>query len=248
ARHRGGGREARRLPEAHSGDGRAVPVLRPGEAAAAVVIEELSAEQVAAFDEDGFLIVEEGLAPPSALAVLRERFLRLFEGEYETGIKPDEVNWVRGRDPEDRTRQICNGWRADNLVASQVLSADTGRLTAQLARYRGVRLLQDNVLWKPPGAKAIGFHQDGSDAGYLVPAEMIACWISLDDLRADAGPLEYVRGSHRWPRTPPQRSQFHAPDDWLAPARAAAPDGVDVEVVPVAVKAGGGSFHHGLTW
>src|SRR5207302_2808304 len=142
------------------------------------------------------------------------------EGEYETGIKPDEVNWVAGRDPEDRTRQICNGWKADTVVAAQVLSERTGRLTAQLAGYRGVRLLQDNVLWKPPGAKAIGFHQDASYADYLVPPAMITCSISLDDLPADARPLQYVRGSHRWPRTAPPRPHFPAPDDRLAPARA----------------------------
>ncbi len=211
-------------------------------------VADLAVEQLAAFERDGFLIIEEGLVPERALPLLRERFLRLFDGDYATGIKPDEVNWVRGRDPEDRTRQICNGWKADDVVAAQVLSERTGRLAAQLAGYRGVRLLQDNVLWKPPGTKAIGFHQDSSYADYLVPAEMITCWISLDDLPADAGPIEYVRGSHRWPRTPPERSQFHAPDDWLAPARAAAPDGVELELIPVAVKAGGGSFHHGLTW
>jgi ectoine hydroxylase-related dioxygenase (phytanoyl-CoA dioxygenase family) len=217
------------------------------------VVDELvsfSAAEVEAFRRDGFLIVEEGLVPERALEPLRERFLRLFDGEYESGIKPDEVNWVRGRDPEDRTRQICNGWKSDSAVAAQVLSARTGRLAAQLAGYRGVRLIQDNVLWKPPGAKAIGFHQDASYADYLVPPEMITCWISLDDLPADAGPLQFVRGSHRWPRTPPERSQFHAPEDWLAPVRAAAPAGLgeELDVVPVAVKAGGGSFHHGLTW
>jgi 2-oxoglutarate-dependent dioxygenase len=216
--------------------------------ATAQPIDSLSAEHVEAFDCDGFLIVEDGLVPPSALELLRERFLRLFEGEYETGIKPDEVNWVPGRDPEDRTRQICNGWRGDTVVAAQVLSQRTGRLAGQLARYRGVRLLQDNVLWKPPGAKAIGFHQDASYADYLVPPEMITCWISLDDLPAEAGPIEFVRGSHRWPRTPPERSQFHAPADWLAPARAASPGGAELDLVPVAVKAGGGSFHHGRTW
>jgi len=210
-------------------------------------VRQLTQEQVDAFDRDGFLIVEEGLVPDGALELLRDRFLRLFDGDYETGVKPDEVNWVRGRDPEDRTRQICNGWKADTIVAAQVLSERTGRLTAQLARYRGVRLLQDNVLWKPPGTKAIGFHQDASYADYLVPAEMITCWISLHDLPAEAGPIEYVRGSHRWPRTPPERSQFHAPEDWLAPARSAAPGG-ELDVVPVVVKAGGGSFHHGLTW
>ena len=153
-----------------------------------------------------------------------------------------------GRDPEDRTRQICNGWRADNVIAAQVLSERTGRLGAQLARYRGTRILQDNVLWKPPGTKAIGFHQDSSYADYLVPAEMLTCWISLHETTADAGPIEYVRGSHLWPKSPPERSQFHAPEDWLAPARNAAPEGAELDLVPVVVKPGGGSFHHGLTW
>ncbi len=129
-----------------------------------------------------------------------------------------------------------------------MLSERTGRLAAQLMGYRGVRILQDNVLWKPPGTKAIGFHQDSSYADYLVPPEMVTCWVSLHDTEAGAGPLEFVRGSHAWPKSPPERTQFHAPDDWLAGARAAAPDGAEPETVPVVVKAGGGSFHHGLTW
>jgi ectoine hydroxylase-related dioxygenase (phytanoyl-CoA dioxygenase family) len=182
------------------------------------------------------------------LELLRERYVRLFDGEYETGIRPDEVNWVPGRDPEDRTRQLCNAWKSDTVVAAQVLSARTGRLAAQLARYRGVRILQDNVLWKPPGTKAIGFHQDASYADYLVPPEMITCWISLHETQTDAGPLEFVRGSHTWPKSPAERTQFHAPDDWLAGPRAAEPEGAELEVAQVVVKAGGGSFHHGLTW
>jgi hypothetical protein len=212
------------------------------------VIEQLTREQIASFDRDGFLIVEEGLVPPAALDRLRERFVRLFDGDYETGIKPDEVNWVRGRDPEDRTRQICNGWRADNVIAAQILSARTGRLACQLTGYRGVRILQDNCLWKPPRARSIGFHQDGSYADYFVPSEMVTCWIALDDTRADAGPIEYVRGSHQWPKSAAVRGQFHAPEDWLAGVREAAPAGAEIEVVPVVVKAGGGSFHHSLTW
>jgi ectoine hydroxylase-related dioxygenase (phytanoyl-CoA dioxygenase family) len=208
----------------------------------------LSDAQVESFARDGFLIVEEGLVADSALELLRERYLRLFDGEYETGIRPDEVNWVSGRDPEDRTRQLCNAWKADSVVAAQVLSERTARLAAQLTGWSGVRILQDNALWKPPGTKAIGFHQDSSYAGYLVPAEMVTCWIALHDTEAGAGPIEYVRGSQRWPKSPPARSQFHAPDDWLAGPRAAAPDGDELDLVPVVVRAGGGSFHHGLTW
>ncbi|MBA3739091.1 MAG: phytanoyl-CoA dioxygenase family protein, partial [Actinobacteria bacterium] len=166
---------------------------------AMIVAERLASftpEQVDAFQRDGFLIVEEGLVSEPALERLRDRYLRLFDGEYETGIGPDEVNWVPGRDPEDRTRQLCNAWKSDSVVAAQVLSERTARLAAQLLGYRGVRILQDNVLWKPPGTKAIGFHQDSSYADYLVPAEMITCWISLHETQANAGPLEFVRGSH----------------------------------------------------
>jgi ectoine hydroxylase-related dioxygenase (phytanoyl-CoA dioxygenase family) len=212
------------------------------------MIDSFTPEQVEAFQRDGFLIVQEGLVSEDALERLRDRYLELFDEVYETGIRPDEVNWVPGRDPEDRTRQLCNAWKSDTVVAAQVLSERTGRLAAQLMGYRGVRILQDNVLWKPPGTKAIGFHQDSSYADYLVPPEMVTCWISLHDTAADAGPLEFVPGSHAWPKSPPERTQFHAPDDWLAGARAAAPEGRGPETVPVVVKAGGGSFHHGLTW
>ena len=212
--------------------------------AVAELVDAFTPEQVERFHRDGFLIFDEGLVSERVLELLRERYESLFAGEYETGIRPDEVNWVPGRDPEDRTRQLCNAWKADTVVAAQVLSERIGRLAAQLMGYRGVRILQDNVLWKPPGTKAIGFHQDSSYADYLVPT----CWVALDDTEDDAGPLEFVRGSNRWPKSAPDRSQFHAPDDWLAGARAAAPEGAEFEIVPVVVKAGGGSFHHGLTW
>ena len=64
------------------------------------MVHAFSEDQVEAFERDGFLIVEEALVPERALDLLRERYERLFDGEYETGIKPDEVNWVRGRDPD----------------------------------------------------------------------------------------------------------------------------------------------------
>ena len=210
--------------------------------------ERLADDQVAAFRRDGFLIVEQGFISGTEVEALRERFARVFESEYETGIKPDEVNWVPGRDPEDVTRQICNAWRADDVIAAQVLSERTGRFAAQLMGYRGARLLQDNCLWKPPGTKSLGMHQDGSYADYLVPPEMVTCWIALDDTRADAGTIEYARGSHRWPRAPARRSEFHAPDDWLAPVRDAVPEGEELELVPIVVRAGGCAFHHSLTF
>ena len=170
--------------------------------AMAVSVEQrLSDEQVESFGRDGFLIVEEGFVSERAIEMLREHFDALFAGEYATGIQPDEVNWRSGRDREDLTRQICNGWRADDLIAAQVLSERTGRLAAQLGGYRGTRMLQDNCLWKPPGAPLAG------DApGRLVRRLPRAAGDDHllggagRDARAQGGAIEYVRGSHRWPR------------------------------------------------
>ena len=212
------------------------------------VIQDVGDDEVESFHRDGFLILEEGFLSRGAIEVLRERFGALFEEDYATGIAPDEVNWKKGRDPEDRTRQICNGWRSDDLIAAQVLSERVGRIASRLMGYRGARMVQDNCLWKPPGARSLGMHQDASYAGYLVPQEMITCWVALDDTQAGGGTVEHVRGSHLWPKTPPDRGSFHAPEDWLAPVAAATPDGVEPERVPVVVKAGGAAFHHGWTF
>jgi ectoine hydroxylase-related dioxygenase (phytanoyl-CoA dioxygenase family) len=212
------------------------------------VIQDVSDQQVESFRRDGFLILEEGFLSQPSIEILRERFAALFEEDYATGIAPDEVNWKKGRDPEDRTRQICNGWRSDDLIAAQVLSERVGRIASKLMGYRGARMVQDNCLWKPPGARSLGMHQDASYAGYLVPQEMITCWVALDDTQAGGGTIEHVRGSHLWPKTPPDRGSFHAPEDWLAPVAAATPDGLEAERVPVVVKAGGAAFHHGWTF
>jgi hypothetical protein len=107
------------------------------------MIDFFTSEQMEAFDREGFLIVEEGLVSERGLELLRERYVPLFDGKYETGIQPDEVNWVPGRDPEDRTRQLCNAWKSDTVIAAQVLAERTGRLAAQLAGYSGVRILQE---------------------------------------------------------------------------------------------------------
>jgi ectoine hydroxylase-related dioxygenase (phytanoyl-CoA dioxygenase family) len=208
------------------------------------MIERWTDEQLESFRRDGFLIVEEGFIDDETIEALRKRFEPLFEGEYETGIRPDEVNWVPGRDPEDRTRQICNGWKADRTIAAQVLSERTGRLAAGLMGWDGVRIVQDNVIWKPPGTKSLGMHQDGSYLDYLVPPEMVTVWVALDETAAEAGTMTYAAGSHQWPRSPENRGEFHAPADWLAPVHRALPPGEELRLVPVEVKAGGVAVHH----
>lgn len=208
---------------------------------------ELDADDVQAFERDGYVVIENVLNGEE-IAAARARFEPLFKGEFETGLQPDEWNWREGRDSDRLTRQICNGWKADRTVASIVLRQDVGKACATLRGWPGARINQDNVIWKPPQAKALGFHQDDSYQGWIEPNEMMTCWITLDDTRADQGTIEYVRGSHLWPLSPPI-TQFHAPDDPLADMKAAAErTGAEPDVVAIEVPAGSVVLHHGRTW
>ncbi|HEY3613486.1 MAG TPA: phytanoyl-CoA dioxygenase family protein [Gaiellales bacterium] len=203
-------------------------------------------QQVEAYRRDGFLVVQ-AFMPADELAAVRERFPRVFAHEWETGLAPDEVNYTPGVTPPDRTRQLCNVWKADRTLARSALSRRNGAFAAALAGAPGMRLAQDNAIWKPPSGKALLAHQDAAYTGWLEPKNMTTCWIALDDTTADGGTIYYVRGSHLWPRSRPG-GQFHAPDDWLGYLREVAPEGEELELVPIEVPAGGAAFHDGWVW
>jgi phytanoyl-CoA hydroxylase len=205
-----------------------------------------SAAQIESYQRDGFVILEHFLSP-EVVEATRERFMAAFEHRWETGIAPDEVNYTPGVTPPELTRQLCNVWRADRVLAGVTLSAAVGEFAARLGGLPGVRLAQDNAIWKPPSGKALLCHQDAAYLDYLDPPNMTTCWMALDDTAADTGTIYYVRGSHRWPHAA-LGGTFHAPEDWLGHVRQSMPAGAELELVPIEVPAGGAAFHHGWTF
>ena len=203
-------------------------------------------EQIAAYRRDGFLVVER-LLDDDEVERLRERFAACFRHEWETGLRPDEVNYDPASTPPDLTRQLCNAWKSDRTVAATVLAERNAAFGAALAGVPGLRLAQDNLIWKPPSGKALLCHQDAAYLDHLDPPNMTTCWMALDDTRADTGTIFYVKGSNHWPHAR-LGGEFHAPDDWLGHARASMPEGGELELVPIEVPAGGAAFHDGWTF
>jgi|SRR5437588_219732 len=205
-----------------------------------------TADQIESYRRDGFLVLDR-LLEPDEIQRVREHFARVFEHQWETGLAPDEINYFPGVTPPDLTRQLCNVWKADRVLAATVLSARMGEFGARLAGLPGMRLAQDNAIWKPPSGKALLCHQDAAYQDHLDPPNMTTCWMALDDTAADTGTIYYVRGSHLWPHAP-LGGRFHAPEDWLAHVREATPPDAELDLVPIEVPAGGAAFHHGWTF
>ena len=149
------------------------------------------------FNKNGFLVLDKFI-DLQYLEDLRERIEPLFKGEFETGIEPDEWNWKYGKDSNDVTRQICNAWKSDNIIKQVVCNPTIGKCVSKLMGWKGARLLQDNVLWKPPQGKSLIFHQDASYDDWIIPQTMVTCWMPLDDTQIENGTLEFVTGSHKW--------------------------------------------------
>ncbi len=208
----------------------------------------LNQQQKDHFHQQGYVVVED-FNDHERIAQALARFEPLFAGEFETGLEPDEWNWRQGVSPEDHTRQICNGWKSDRAIARLVLDEKVGKACAQLMDWPGARINQDNVIWKPPGAKPLGFHQDDSYQDWIEPTAMVTCWMALDTTSAEGGTIEYVRGSNHWP-VEYNKFPFHAPEDYHQGLKFAAVHlgVVDYKIDRLEVNPGDVVFHHGRTW
>ena len=218
----------------------------------------LSAAQIQQFHSVGYLCLPRLIAPDLAIRI-RDRFGGLFAGKFETGVYPDEWHWREGLSFPSAAREIVNGWKCDRLVASMALSEALGGLASQLMGWeQGARIAQDDVLWKPPGARGIGYHQDSAYIStQFLPYEnnSVTVWIALDEATPENGAVEYALGSHKWRAQATETatdSSFHTDSDHRAAVHAAAKavgiDSNNVQFEMPSVPLGGCLLHHGDTW
>jgi hypothetical protein len=96
---------------------------------------ELSQAQADQFDGDGFLMVDR-IVDDAAVDRAVARFEPLFRGEFETGVRPDEVNWQEGRDSPELARQICCGCPARACTSTMCCGSRRARAPWRSTRTR----------------------------------------------------------------------------------------------------------------
>jgi phytanoyl-CoA hydroxylase len=156
------------------------------------------------FQTKGFVKIPKSVysLDSSTVTKLRDEFDKLFAGDYETGVYPDEIHWRAGISKEHVTRELCNAWKASTAIRSIVADEALGSLACTLMGWNSSRLGQDDVLHKPPSSNnPVGFHQDGAYiSDNFIPRDdnCLTMWIALDDADSENGALQYAPGSHRW--------------------------------------------------
>ncbi len=213
-----------------------MPTLSPALAATG-----LTSAQIAGFHARGYHIHGK-LFSDEEVDALRTACERVCQGVHETGAPPDCALWKPGGDPL-AVRKIDNAWKADLTIRAAATSPRLGRIAAQLLGADSIRLWHDQFLHKPPhGGRVVTWHQDWAYWQMIGECQTITCWIALDDVRPDSGPMVFLEGSHKLGLFPLPKGI--SGDDTQEPAL---PGGMKCVHVPVIVPAGHVSFHHGLT-
>ena len=175
-----------------------------------------------------------------------ERFYRArdrtlpFEDGYSNWTEDDGFDVVRNNE--------FVSLQSDDL-RTVVCQPVLGAMAARLAGTAGIRLLDDQLVYKPPsapGAKtAVGWHADHAYWGTCSSDRLLTAWIPFHDVDEETGTLAVLDGSHRWPET--EHVRFFNDADLDAVERRFAADGRTVTRVPLRLRKGQVSFHHGWT-
>jgi hypothetical protein len=211
--------------------------------APATVSTELSQADLDAFDARGYHIHGK-LFSDEEVEDLRAHCEMICQGQYVNGVPPDGVGWKPGGDPL-AVRKMDNCWKADPVIAAAVLSPRLGHIAAQLINAPSIRMWHDQFLHKPArGGRTVTWHQDWAYWQMIGECQTVTCWIALDDVRADSGPMVFLEGSHKFGLfpTPGRISGEDSAFPELTPEVRAA-----CREVPVIIPAGHVSFHHGMT-
>ena len=123
-----------------------------------------------------------------------------------------------------------------------------GAIAAKLARTEAIRVLDDQLVYKPPAKEgravnnAVGWHSDRAYWSTCSSDRLLTAWIPFHDCDEARAPLVVLDKSHRWSGLQSMR-HFNNPNlnDLTAEFRAA---GREVVKVPMTLKKGQISFHN----
>jgi hypothetical protein len=171
----------------------------------------VSADQLAAFRRDGFLLVK-GLSSVEEIASLRAPFDRMFSERrgWDAGDLFDMVG-LDGPEQGLALPQLVWPSRYEPVLRQTKLASNARSIAEQIL---GPKLENDleHAISKPPfSGAATPWHQDDAfhRKGSGVP-ESISIWMPLQDVTVESGCMRYIRGSNLGPLYP-HRSPHNDP-------------------------------------
>ena len=199
-------------------------------------------DDVAFYRENGYVRFDNVLSTDEVEA-LREALADAIE--HQKGIARDLAATDETDAKADKILQMVNLWQHSEAIRAHAQNPRLAGIASRLTGSPQIHLFHDQALVKPPGPSAPSpWHQDQPYWPSKEPG-MLSCWMALDDVTIERGCMQFIPGSHRWGEFEPV-SFVGDPDqlyNMLSEEQRAL-----WHSVPVELKAGDCTWHHGLTF
>src|SRR5579862_719331 len=209
--------------------------------------DQLSDEQIASYQSNGFVIIEDFLYSEE-LANWRDAVMQAVK--QRAGIKIPGKNILVGGDDginEDADYygkvfdQLLNLWQTDSQMKRLMTDRRIGRMAARLSGAGGIRIWHDQALFKRPWANPTAWHLDTPFWSFS-DRKAISIWLALDDATLENGCLYFIAGSQK--TTGFDRIAIGKNMDGIFETY---PQLLNSKSVAAPMRAGSCSFHNGLT-
>jgi hypothetical protein len=207
------------------------------------------------FLADGYSINAWPVLPRAAVAAAVAGMDEVRAGRYDTGTPPQPSFWNPGDDPNTKLGKIEMPQIANRAIWQLVSHPALGELAAEVTGAKAVQVWWVQLLYKPPAqpgapvATNVGWHQDRHYwKSWEDESELFTAWVALSDVTAEAGPMGFVRGSHKWGYITGLSDFFAKEDQATLRAQIERTTGDRWEEVEAILPPGGVSFHHSLTY
>ena len=202
----------------------------------------VSDEKVAFYRENGYVRFDNVLSQEEVIT-LRDALGEAIE--ERKGIARDLASDGKEQSDNDKILQMVNLWQHSDVIRAHSHNPRIAGIASRLTGSPEIRLFHDQALVKPPGPSAPSpWHQDQPYWPSKEPG-MLSCWMSLDDVIIERGCMQFIPGSHKWGEFAPV--SFAGDGNQLFDMTP-----VDKQAqwnpVPVELKAGDCTWHHGLTF
>jgi ectoine hydroxylase-related dioxygenase (phytanoyl-CoA dioxygenase family) len=209
-----------------------------------------SEEDVSFYETQGYYVSKEGVVPDWLIEKASYGSERYYRGERDAKL-PLETGYSNTL-PVDATTPRNNEFVSlqINELKELALYPLIGAIAAKLTRSSTIRLLDDQLIWKPSDVQnasntITGWHADRAYWGTCSSDRLTTTWIPLHDIDVTRSPLVVMAGSHRWQGLQDLRFFNHKNLSELEERLRA--EGKQVQIVPMTLKKGQVSFHHGWT-
>jgi ectoine hydroxylase-related dioxygenase (phytanoyl-CoA dioxygenase family) len=206
---------------------------------------------VAFYEANGYYISKEGVLPEALIDSACEGTQRFYRGERDGTLPFDTgfCDWKPGDGDGPRNNEFVSLQKSE-LKALAVYPL-LGAIAAKLTRSSAIRVLDDQLFYKPSDSQnasstVSGWHADQAYWSTCSSDKMISVWIPFHSVDITRSPLIVMAGSHRWPGLPDVRLSFNQQNLSEMEERFRA-HGREVRIVPMTLRKGQVSFHHGWT-